>query len=150
MLKNLLETDGDISRLVLRVMLGLVFFPHGAGKLLGWCGGGQGFSATMEFFTTQANMPWIVAFLVIVAEFFGSLGLMAGFLTRVSAFGIGCVMTGAVLMVHGQNGFYMNWFGTQEGEGYEYHLLALAICIALIIKGGGKASLDGILVQKIG
>jgi putative oxidoreductase len=125
-------------------------FPHGAGKMLGWCGGGQGFSATMEFFTKQAGVPWILAFLVIIAEFFGSLGLLAGFVTRVSAFGIGCVMTGAILLVHRFNGFYMNWFGTQQGEGYEYHLLALAICIALIIKGGGKASVDGVLAQRLG
>ncbi len=95
----------------------------------------------MEFFTTQMGIPWIFALLAIVAEFFGALGLISGLLTRVAAFGIACVMAVAVTM-HWSNGFFMNWYGTQQGEGFEYHLLAIAIAVALMIKGGGAWSID--------
>jgi putative oxidoreductase len=87
-------------------------------------------------------LPAALVFIVIIAEFFGSLGLILGFLTRIAAFGIGCVMLGAILTVHGKVGFFMNWTGKQPGEGFEYHLLALALAVALMIKGGGKASVD--------
>ena len=121
MIRKLLATTNDILPLVLRLILGLVIFPHGAQKLLGWFGG-YGFSATMKAMTDM-GLPAVIVFLVIVAEFFGSLGLITGFLTRFSAFGIATVMLGAILTVHGKVGFFMNWFGQQQGEGYEYHLL---------------------------
>jgi len=141
MLLKLIRTDADLATLVLRVMLGVVFFPHGAQKLLGWYGG-NGFSGTLDFFTTQMGIPWIFAFLAIVAEFFGALGLIAGLLTRVAAFGIACVMAVSVTMVHWSNGFFMNWYGKQQGEGFEYHLLAIGIAVAVMIKGGGAWSID--------
>ena len=143
MLKRLVQTDNDTTGLILRILLGAVMFPHGAQKLLGWYGG-YGFSGTMGFFTETLGIPALFAFLAIVAEFFGALGLIVGLLTRVAAFGIGVVMLVAMQM-HLQNGFFMNWSGNQQGEGYEYHLLAIAIVIALIIKGAGRWSLDGIL-----
>ena len=146
MLHKLIRTDADLATLVLRVMLGVVFFPHGAQKLLGWYGG-NGFTGTLGFFTTQMGIPWIFAFLAIVAEFFGALGLITGLLTRVAAFGIACVMAVAVVMVHWSNGFFMNWYGSQQGEGYEYHLLAIGIAIALMIRGGGTASVDRALTR---
>lgn len=143
MFKRILQTENDLTSLILRVALGIVFFPHGAQKVLGWFGG-YGFSGTMGFFT-GAGIPWVFAFLAIVAEFFGALGLIAGLLTRVAAFGIACVMAVAVLTVHLHNGFFMNWSGHQQGEGFEYHLLVLAITIALMIRGGGKWSVDGVI-----
>jgi putative oxidoreductase len=142
MLKRVLQTEGDLAGLVLRVFLGVVFFPHGAQKMLGWFGG-HGFSGTMGFFT-GSGIPWVFAFLAIVAEFFGALGLITGLLTRVAAFGIGVVMAVATTM-HWQNGFFMNWYGNQKGEGFEYHLLALAIAVALMIRGGGRWSVDAII-----
>jgi len=146
-LKNiLLKTENDFSALVMRLTLGIVFFPHGAQKALGWFGG-HGFSGTMSFFTGKMGFPPIVAFLVIAAEFLGSLGLITGFLTRVSALGIFSVMTGAIIMVHGKMGFFMNWFGAKQGEGFEYHLLALAIAFVLMIKGGGALSADRALTE---
>lgn len=141
MLHKLIRTDADLATLVLRVMLGVVFFPHGAQKLLGWYGG-NGFTGTLGFFTTQMGIPWFFAFLAIVAEFFGALGLITGFLTRVAAFGIACVMAVAMVMVHWSNGFFMNWYGSQQGEGYEYHLLAIGMAVAVMIKGGGAWSID--------
>ncbi|OGW32701.1 MAG: hypothetical protein A2X58_11770 [Nitrospirae bacterium GWC2_56_14] len=148
MLKKLFQTSDDTATLVLRVLLGVVFFPHGMQKLLGWFGG-PGFEGTMGFFTGTLGIPVIFAFLAIIAEGLGALGLITGFLTRISAFGIAVNMAVAVYLLHWQNGFFMNWFGKQAGEGYEYHLLAIAIAIALIIKGGGKLSVDRIVAEKL-
>jgi putative oxidoreductase len=148
MLKKLFQTNDDIATMVLRVLLGVVFFPHGMQKLLGWFGG-PGFEGTMGFFTGTLGIPVIFAFLAIIAEGLGSLGLITGFLTRLSAFGIAVNMAVAVYMLHWQNGFFMNWLGKQAGEGYEYHLLVIAIAIALIIKGGGKLSVDRIVAEKL-
>ena len=103
-------------------MLGVIFFAHGAQKMLGWFGG-YGFTGTMGFFTGVMHIPAVFAFLAIAAEFFGGLGSYLRLFTRVAAFGISCNMIVAVAMVHRQFGFFMNWTGAQKGEGYEYHLL---------------------------
>ncbi len=147
MIKKLLETNDDIAGFVLRVLLGVVMFPHGAQKLLGWFGG-YGFSGTMGFFTGKLGIPAVFVFLVIMSEFFGSLALFAGAITRLAAFGSGCVMLGATLIVHLPNGFFMNWAGKQQGEGFEFHLLAIAIAVALMIIGGGRWSIDGLLTKE--
>jgi len=147
MFKKLVNTDNDIATLVIRVLLGVVFFPHGMQKLLGWYGG-YGFIGSMGFFTETLHVPAIFAFLAIMAEGLGSLGLITGLLTRVAAFGIGVNMVVAVYMLHWQNGFFMNWFGNQKGEGFEFHLLVIAIAVALIIKGGGALSVDRALAEK--
>jgi putative oxidoreductase len=141
MLKKLVQTNDDVALLVLRVLLGVVFFPHGMQKLLGWFGG-YGFAGTMGMFTDKMGIPAVFAFLAIMAEGLGCLGLIAGFLTRVAAFGIAVEMAVAVYLLHFQHGFFMNWFGNQKGEGYEYHLLVIAIAIALMLRGGGKWSID--------
>jgi len=141
MFKKLFETKDDAAILILRVMLGLVFFPHGMSKLTTMFGG-YGFSGTMDFFTGKLGIPPVFAFLAIIAEGLGWIGLITGLLTRVAAFGITVVMVVAVYMLHYQNGFFMNWYGNQKGEGYEYHLLVIAIGLALMIKGGGKWSAD--------
>ena len=138
---RLFATPGDAGATAARLALGLVMFPHGAQKLLGWFGG-HGFSGTMGYFTEQAGLPWIVAFLVIFGEFFGSLGLIAGFLGRLSAAGIAAIMAGAIAMVHAPHGFFMNWQGNQAGEGFEYHLLALGLAAVVLIRGSGALSVD--------
>ncbi len=142
------QTDETWAPVVLRVMMGLVMFPHGAQKLLGWYGGG-GFSKTIGMFTGN-GMPWIIAFLVIIGESVGMLSLIAGFFTRFCAASLVIIMAGAIGLVHLQHGFFMNWSGPQAGEGYEYHLLVIAICAALTLTGGGKASVDGMIAKKIG
>lgn len=147
-MKALFQTDEAWSSLVLRMMLGVVMFPHGAQKLLGWFGG-FGFIGTMGFFTEKMGIPWIIAFLVIIAESLGAIGLIIGFLTRFTAFGIACIMIGAIWLVHWPNGFFMNWFGKQAGEGFEYHLLVLAISIGLMIAGSGRWSVDSAIVAKL-
>ena len=143
-MKYLFQTNDNFSYWVPRVMLGCVMFPHGAQKLLGWFGG-FGFTNSMTYFTQTAGLPWVVAFLIIMGESFGSLGLILGFFTRLSAFGLICIMLGAIITVHIPNGFFMNWFGKQAGEGFEYHLLVIGISIPLLINGGGKHSVDGLI-----
>ena len=147
MFRKLIATDKDTATTVLRLVLGLVFFAHGAQKMLGWFGG-YGFTGTMGFFTGVMHIPAPFAFLAIAAEFFGGLGLIFGLLTRVAAFGIFCNMIVAVAMVHHQFGLFMNWAGTQKGEGYEFHLLALAALAFLMIRGAGAASVDRMLYTR--
>lgn len=144
MTNKLLRTDDDIATTTVRLALGVVFFAHGAQKLLGWFGG-YGFTGTMGFFTGVLHIPAIFAFLAIAAEFFGGLGLIFGFLTRIAAIGVLSNMIVAIALVHSQFGFFMNWTGTQKGEGYEYHLVILAVTVLLIIRGGGAVSLDRLL-----
>jgi putative oxidoreductase len=144
MIRKLIATDNDIATTILRLVLGVVFFAHGAQKMLGWFGG-YGFSGTMGFFTGMMHIPAPFAFLAISAEFFGGLGLIFGLLARIAAFGIFCNMVVAVTMVHHNFGLFMNWTGAQKGEGYEYHLLAIAIATFLMIRGAGAASVDRLL-----
>ena len=146
-MKKLLATVNDNTLTLMRLILGVVFFLHGSQKLLGWFGG-FGFSGTMNFFTSMLHIPAPFAVLAICAEFFGGIGLILGLLARVAAFGIAVNMVVAVLMVHFANGPFMNWYGNQKGEGYEFHLLALALAITIIIRGAGAFSVDGAIAAK--
>ena len=141
MVRKLFASDDDVATAVLRLVLGVVFFAHGAQKMLGWFGG-YGFSGTMNFFTQMMHIPAPFAFLAICAEFFGGLGLIVGLLGRVAAFGISMNMLVAIFTVHIRNGFFANWTGQQKGEGFEYHLLALALLLLIMIKGSGALSVD--------
>ena len=148
MFKRLLATDCDIAALVLRLGLGIVMFPHGAQKVLGWFGG-YGLAGTWGFMTGQLHIPAVFAALAITAEFAGSLGLIVGLLGRVAAFGIGVEMAVAAFVGgHVANGFFMNWSGHQAGEGFEYHILVVVIALAVMIKGSGALSLDRLLAGK--
>ncbi len=147
-MRQLFYTDNSWAGLILRVTLGLVMFPHGAQKLLGWYGG-FGFTGTMGFFTETMHLPWIVAFLVIVGESFGSVALLLGLLTRFTAASFIVIMLGAITTSHLSNGFFMNWFGKQAGEGYEYHVLVIGIALALLITGAGRWSADRIITEKL-
>jgi putative oxidoreductase len=142
-MKKLMGTGNDVALTTLRLVLGLVLFAHGAQKMLGWFGG-FGFHGTMDAFA-HMGMPGAVAFLIICTEFFGGLGLIVGLLTRIAALGIAGLMIGAIFLVHLPNGFFMNWMGTQKGEGIEYHLLVLAMAAALLLRGAGAFSLDRML-----
>jgi putative oxidoreductase len=147
-LRFLVATDKSYAPSIARVVLGLVIFPHGAQKMLGWFGG-NGFSGTMGWFDQALHIPAPLAFLAIMAEFAGSLGLITGTLSRIAAFGIAVNLVVAILMVHLPNGFFMNWFGSQKGEGFEYHVLALGLALIVIIYGGGKASIDSFIENRI-
>ena len=138
------STENNWIGLILRLVLGIIMLPHGAQKLFGLFGG-YGFTGTMKYFTETIKLPFIIAFLVIGIEFFCSIALIAGFGSRVCAILFIVIMTGAILTINYPNGFFMNWFGNQKGEGYEYHLLIIGICIALLVTGSGKYSIDGLI-----
>ena len=146
-LKNLFRTNNDWTSLVLRLALGIMILPHGLQKTLGWFGG-YGFSATLNAFTQQ-GIPWIFALAAILAESLGGIGLLTGFATRLSAFFVGMTMVVAAFKVHLANGFFMNWAGTNAGEGFEFHILAVGIALALVINGAGKFSLDQLVSRKL-
>ena len=141
MINRFFSTEDSLAPLVIRVALGAVMLPHGAQKALGLFGGG-GFTATMKGMSQGMGIPAVVVFLIILSEFLGSIGLILGVATRFCAFGTFSIMTGAIFMVHLPNGFFMNWFGSQAGEGFEYHLLAIGMAVALMIAGGGKWSVE--------
>ena len=148
-MNKLLSTNtNNWATLLIRITLGIVIFPHGAQKLLGWFGG-YGYTGSMGFLTGSVHLPYVIALLVILIEFFGSLFLIFGFLTRLAALGMLIEFIGTIVVVHGQNGFFMNWsLVPNKGEGFEYHLLVLGISIALLVAGGGKASLDSLLYKR--
>ena len=148
-LKLLCKTNNSFAPLLARLTLGIVMFPHGAQKALGWFGG-NGFTGTMNFFTQQMHIPAPLAFLAIAAEFAGSIGLILGCLSRVAALGIGTNMVVAILTVHEANGFFMNWSGQQKGEGFEYHLLAIGLALIVFFHGAGAASLDHFIANRAG
>ena len=143
MLEWLVATHGDVVPLVLRLTLAVVMFAHGAQKALGWFGG-DGLRGTLDSLR-KSGVPSPVAVLAIMAEFLGPLGLAVGLLTRVAALGIAAVMLGAILTVHGRHGFFMNWYGNQPGEGFEYHVLAIGLAVALVLNGAGVWSLDAVI-----
>lgn len=136
------------TALIVRLTLGIVIFPHGAQKLLGWFGG-YGFNGTMGFLTGMVHLPWLLALLVILIEFFGALFLVFGFATRLAALGMLANFIGIVYTSHLKNGFFINWNNTPGvGQGFEYHLLVIGISIALLIAGGGKWSIDSAMTSK--
>ncbi|HVZ96524.1 MAG TPA: DoxX family protein [Chitinophagaceae bacterium] len=147
-MKKLIATNSNNwPALISRLAVGITIFPHGAQKLLGWFGG-YGFSGTMGFLTGAIHLPWIIGLLVILIEFFGSLLLIFGFLTRIAALGILLNFLGVLFTVHINNGFFMNW-GMQagKGEGFEFFILVLGLALINLIAGGGKASVDSAIVK---
>ena len=148
MLRRLLATDRNAVLTALRLVLGVVMFAHGAQKMFGWFGG-KGLDAALHALVPGKYIPVPFAFLAVCAEFFGGLGLIAGLLTRLAAFGVAVNMIVAMAMVHGRQGFFMNWEGQKQGEGFEYHLLVLAITYALILKGAGSVSIDHLLTERL-
>lgn len=149
MFRKLIQTNDDPMLALLRLALGVVFFAHGAQKALGWFDG-LGFNSTMGFFEHKLGVPAVFAALAILAEFLGGIGLIFGFLTRIAAFGIAVNMAVAVAMVHAANGFFMNWFGNQRGEGFEFHILAIAMALFTIARGAGAFSIDRALELSAG
>jgi len=149
MFRKLLATSDDWTLTLLRLVMGVIFFAHGAQKTFGWFGG-YGYSGTMGFFTQKMHIPAPFAFLAICAEFLGGVGLILGALGRLAAFGIACNMVVAILMIHHHFGLFMNWSGQQKGEGFEYHLLAIAIAVVLMARGSGAFSVDRALTSAAG
>ncbi|MBZ5571701.1 MAG: DoxX family protein [Acidobacteriia bacterium] len=143
MFQRVANTTNDFTLTILRVVLGVVVFAHGAQKVLGWFGG-RGFSGTMGFYS-HLGFSAPLALLAIAVEFFGGLALIAGFLGRIAALGIICKLIAVIWHLAWQNGFFMNWTGEKTGEGFEYHLLAIALGLAILLKGSGAISVDKLL-----
>jgi putative oxidoreductase len=143
---GLLSTSDSRALTFLRIVLGAVMLPHGLQKTVGWFGG-YGFDATMGYFGTL-GIPALFAFLAIAAESAGAIALITGFATRIAAFGVGVTITVAALMAHLQNGFFMNWSGQQKGEGFEYHIVLVAISLVLMAGGAGRYSLDRLFARR--
>lgn len=142
----ILKTNNDWTGLITRLTVGLIMFPHGAQKVFGWFGG-PGFTNEMNFFTETLNLPWLIAFLVIVIEFAGSISLIIGFVSRIWSIAMIVLFVGIIYTAHLEHGFFMNWFGNQKGEGYEYHLLIIGLSLITVINGSGKYSVDGKLAE---
>ncbi len=147
-LDRLVDTGPEVHLTLCRLILGGVMFAHSTQKLLGWFGG-AGLTNTIESFRDQLGLPMIVGVLAVFAEFVGALGLVVGFLGRAAAACILTVMVGAILLVHMENGFFMNWFGRNTGEGFEYHLLAIGLAIPILARGSGAFSIDQWLLRQI-
>lgn len=145
-MKKIFSTDlNNNTALIARVALGVVVFPHGAQKLLGWFGG-YGFEGTMGFFTGAVGLPYIVGLLVILIEFFAALFLISGFATRLAALAIIGNFIGVVVTSHLSSGFFMNWYAqANQGEGLEYFILLFGLALISLIAGGGRASVDGLI-----
>jgi putative oxidoreductase len=146
MLKRLIQTQQDYVLTISRFVLGVIFFAHGSQLMLGWFGG-YGFSGSMQFFTHELGIPAAFAFLAIAGQFFGGILLIAGLAGRAAALAIACIMAVAVVKVHWHFGLFMNWYGAQKGEGFEYHLLAIALGLVIMLKGSGAFSLDRLLLK---
>ena len=137
---KLLRTRNDWILTLLRVVAGGVMLPHGMQKMFGWFGG-SGFTATIHNFG-QRGFPAPLVFLVIMAEFLGSLGLIFGALARIAAFGIAVDMTVAAITTTSKFGMFINWAGKQKGEGMEYQFLMIAMALAIMFAGAGAFSVD--------
>lgn len=141
----LFQSGNHTTGLVARLTLGLIILPHGLQLLFGWFGG-YGFTGSMQYFTATVGLPWIVGFLVILLQSLGALLLIAGFAARVLAIATIFLFAGMIVTAHLDYGFFMNWDGTQKGEGFEYHLLVIGLALLLLIDGAGKYSVDNLVV----
>ena len=137
----------DYTLLIARLFLGVVVAAHGAQKLLGWFGG-YGFEGTMGFFTDVIGLPYIAGLAIILLESAGMILLALGLFSRFLSGSLMVIMTGAILTTHGQHGFFANWSGTQAGEGFEFHLLAIALSTVILINGAGALSMDAVFFRK--
>jgi putative oxidoreductase len=143
-LTRLFDTDDDLAATIARVTLGAVILPHGLQKVFG-AFGGYGFSATMQWLTTDVGIPYPIALLDPLTTSLGAAALIVGVLGRVAALGVAGIMVGAIVTTHLPHGFFMNWEGTQQGEGFEFHLLALGLAGIVVLRGSGRYSVDRLL-----
>ena len=141
-LTNIIATQNNLSALVLRVPVGIIFAAHGSQKLFGWFGG-YGLEGTGKFMASLGLEPGVLmAALSGSAEFFGGLCLILGLLTRPASLVLAVTMVVAILSVHIHNGLFM------ANNGYEFALALLAAVVSLLFSGGGRASVDSVIANK--
>lgn len=138
------ENAQGYSRIILRVALGIIFFTHGAQKLLGWFGG-FGFDATVKFFQTQLGIPPVLVVVVTLVEFLGGIFLLLGMLTRVFSVLIAIDMLVALLIAHLPQGFFI----ARGKVGFEYVFTLLFVALYLAINGAGTLSLDRLIRDRV-
>lgn len=143
----LFRTADDLTLTLARVILALVFLGHGTQKVFGWFGG-LGFSQTLVVFEDTMGIPPALTMMAMAAEVLGGLGLLAGLLTRIAAAGVLVVMIVAPVANGLYVRFFMNWTGRNPGEGFEYHLLAIALILIVLVHGAGAVSLDRYLSSR--
>src|SRR5688572_29976447 len=143
----LFQTPNDLTLTLARVILALVFLGHGTQKMFGWFDG-PGFTRAIDIFEQSMGIPPALTVLAIVAEVFGGLGLLVGLLTRIAAIGVLGVMIVGPLSTGLYVRFFMNWQGRNPGEGIEYHLLAIALILIVLVQGAGALSLDRLLARR--
>lgn len=143
-LRLLLNTDSAWIGFSARLVLGLILLPHGCQKMFGWFGG-EGFELTIQRFHKGMELPWIIALLIILIEFFASVFLLLGFASRLMAFSIFVLMIGTIVTVHWQYGYFLNWHNTKGGEGMQFNLLMMGLCIVVMLAGSGSLSIDKLL-----
>src|SRR6266550_719059 len=148
MIENLLGTHADWVVGIARIVLGIIFFGHGTQKMLGWYGG-PGLASSMRTFTEHLHLPSALAFLVIAGELFAGIGLIVGLFSRIAALIIALTMVGAMATVHFRFGLFLNWFGSQQGHGIEYHLLAIVLALVVVVQGAGAFSLDHLVSEHV-
>lgn len=148
LIRSGLRTDASKTALFQRIVLAAVVLPHGLQKVFGWFGG-WGLDGTIGWFQSALGVPPALTGLVIASDLLGAIALALGLFSRLTAFGVALTMLGAIALVHAPNGFFMNWSGAQAGEGFEFHLLALALSIPLVVRGGGGWSVDRWLLQRL-
>jgi putative oxidoreductase len=147
-LRRVLSTEDVTAPALVRAALAVVMFPHGAQHLLGWFGG-YGFVGTHAWMTGDLGIPSVIATLAILTEFIAPLALLIGLGGRIAALAIAGFMVGAA-GTHVEHGFFMNWYGAMPAgaEGFEFHLLAIAMALAIAIQGSGAWSLDRVLTSR--
>jgi putative oxidoreductase len=148
MFKKIIRTTDNYSFTFLRAALGMVLLAHGVQKAFGWFNG-FGWNNSINYFTGTVGLPYTLAAFVILIETLGAVLLIVGFAGRINAALMAIVIAGAFFVDHVHNGFYMNWFGVQKGEGYEFDILFWVISIAIVINGSGKFSIDKWLTNKL-
>jgi putative oxidoreductase len=147
MFNTLVQTEKNWLGVILRLTLGGIMLPHGLQKVFGWFAG-EGWGATMTYLTQTEGLPWVVAVSVILLESVGAFMILTGTLSRFFALGMAGLLLGMV-GVHWQNGFFMDWYGQNPNptyEGFEFHLLAIGLAVALVVNGSGRFSTDRLLM----
>jgi uncharacterized membrane protein YphA (DoxX/SURF4 family) len=148
MMEQFFSSQNNWTGLLLRITIAVVLFPHGAQKLLGWFGG-YGFDGTMQYFTQTVKLPYIIGLLVILIEFFAPIALVLGIGSKILAAVLAILFLGITITAHSNFGFFMNWFGNQPGEGFEFFLLAIGASLALMFNGSGKFAIDNLIANAL-
>jgi len=148
-MEHLFATYPSWSMLVIRLGLGIVFFAHGAQKVLGWFGG-HGLKGTIGYFQQALKIPPALTILAALTEFLGGIALIVGFLGRPAALGLIVVMLVAIAKVHSANGFFVNWsLQPGKGHGYEMNFALIAMAVAVVIAGAGMLSIDRMIYENM-